>query len=253
MSGMAARQSLISTWRWALDTFGEFLTRRPVFVRRLAVNAFVLMAGVLLMLARTSPALAADNSHGQGKSQDRTSASAVVQRTDSPGHKSDHQIGGSGDGDKNKAKGGSSSQPAPKAASVPAPASASASGSATVSSGAKAKSDTTASSSSNAKASSSSDVKASAGSDVKANVSGSVSAGVTAKGGGKASDSSKSGATVVTTGNHKEAGEGNSDSRGDVAGGKSGNGDDRTKSTHDHEVTGSTGSTASASSVSGST
>ena len=121
MSRMAARQSLISTWRWALETFGDFLASRPALVRRLVVNAFVLMAGVLLMLARTSPALAADNSHGQGKSQDRTSASAVVQRTDSPGHKSDHQIGGSGDGNNNKAKGGSSSQPAPKAASAPAP------------------------------------------------------------------------------------------------------------------------------------
>src|ERR1700716_3780314 len=99
MSRMAARQSLISTWRWALDTFGEFLASRPALVRRLVVNAFVLMAGVLLMLARTSPALAADNSHGQGKAQDRTSASAVAQRHDSPSHSSDQDIHGGGDGD----------------------------------------------------------------------------------------------------------------------------------------------------------
>src|ERR1700674_5281747 len=93
------RQSLISTWRWALDTVGEFLASRPALARRLAVNAFVLMAGLFLMLARTSPALAADNSHGQGKAQDRTSASAVVQRHDDASHSSDHQIGGSGGGD----------------------------------------------------------------------------------------------------------------------------------------------------------
>jgi hypothetical protein len=79
------------------------------------------MAGLFLMLARTSPALAADNSHGQGKAQDRTSASAVVQRYDSSSHSSEHQIGGSGggDGDKGKTKGGTSSlAPAP----APAPA-----------------------------------------------------------------------------------------------------------------------------------
>jgi hypothetical protein len=64
----------------------------------LAVNAFVLMAGVFLMLARTSPALAADNSHGQGKAQDHSSASAVVQRHDDAAHSSDHPIGGSGGG-----------------------------------------------------------------------------------------------------------------------------------------------------------
>src|SRR6202171_5335689 len=100
MSRMAARQSLISTWRWALETVGAFIASRPALVRRLVVNAFVLMAGVLLMLARTSPALAADNSHGQGKAQDRTSASAVTQRHDSPSHSSDQQIGG-GDGNDN--------------------------------------------------------------------------------------------------------------------------------------------------------
>src|SRR3981081_3819685 len=127
MSKMAARQSLISTWRWALETFGEFLASRPALVRRLVVNALVLMAGVLLMLARTSPALAADNSHGQGKSQDRTSASAVAQRHDSPTHQSDHQIGGSGDGDKSKTKSGATtlapkaSSPAPKPATSSAP------------------------------------------------------------------------------------------------------------------------------------
>src|ERR1700737_4437776 len=103
MSKMAARQSLISTWRWALETFGEFIASRPALVRRLVVNALVLMAGVLLMLARTSPALAADNSHGQGKSQDSSSASAVASRQDSPSHSSDHEIGGDG---KDKKKGG---------------------------------------------------------------------------------------------------------------------------------------------------
>src|SRR5579864_1447615 len=83
-----------------LEAFGEYLASRPVLARRLAVNAFVLMAGVFLMLARTSPALAADNSHGQGKAQDRTSASAVVQRHDTPAAHGSHDIGG-GDGNGN--------------------------------------------------------------------------------------------------------------------------------------------------------
>src|ERR1700730_3366775 len=104
MSRRAARQSLISTWRWALETFGELLASRPALVRRLVVNAFVLMAGLFIMLARTSPALAADNSHGQAKSHDRTSSSAVVQRHDSPGHGSDHEIGGGGGGDDGNGK-----------------------------------------------------------------------------------------------------------------------------------------------------
>src|ERR1700674_3794120 len=98
MSRMTARQSLISTWRWALETFGEFVASRPALVRRLALNAFILMAGLFLMLARTSPALAADNSHGQGKSQDHTSASAVAQRQEDPNHSREHQIGGGGGG-----------------------------------------------------------------------------------------------------------------------------------------------------------
>src|ERR1700730_5145757 len=109
MSRRAARQSLISTWRWALETFGELLASRPALVRRLVVNAFVLMAGLFIMLARTSPALAADNSHGQGKSHDRTSSSAVVQRHDSPGHSSDQEIGGGG-GDGNDGNGASKSK-----------------------------------------------------------------------------------------------------------------------------------------------
>src|SRR5450759_4122114 len=124
MSRMAAWQSLISTWRWALDTFGEFVAirpaLRPALIRRLGVSAFVLMAVLFLMLALTSPALAADNSHGQGKDQDRTTASAVVQRSDGPGHSTDQQIGGSGGGEgdgKAKATGGTSA-PAP---SAPAP------------------------------------------------------------------------------------------------------------------------------------
>ncbi len=82
-----------------MRAFGEYLASRPVLARRLAVNAFVLMAGVFLMMARTSPALAADNSHGQGKAQDRTSASAVVHRQDSPMVKGDYQIGGDGNSD----------------------------------------------------------------------------------------------------------------------------------------------------------
>src|SRR5438105_11759644 len=88
-----------------LEAFGEFLASRPVLARRLAVNGFVLMAGLLLMLARTSPALAADNGHGQGKAQDHTSASAVAQRHDSQTAHDEQTIGGDGDGKKGKGKG----------------------------------------------------------------------------------------------------------------------------------------------------
>src|SRR3989442_682784 len=87
-----------------LEAFGEFLASRPVLARRLAVNAFVLMAGLLLMLARTSPALASDNSNGQGKARDHTSASAVAQRQDSPTAKNESHVGG-GDGDSSGGEG----------------------------------------------------------------------------------------------------------------------------------------------------
>src|SRR2546425_7739459 len=90
-----------------LEAFGDFLASRPVLARRLAVNAFVLMAGLLLMLARTSPALAADSSQGQGKAHDHTSASAVAHRQDSPTAKNESHIGGGdGDGSGGKGKGG---------------------------------------------------------------------------------------------------------------------------------------------------
>src|SRR5438132_12100796 len=79
-----------------LEACGEFLASRPALARRLVVNALILMAGLLLMLARTSPALASDNSNGQGKAQDHTSASAMTHRQDSPTAKSEQNIGGGG-------------------------------------------------------------------------------------------------------------------------------------------------------------
>ena len=88
-----------------MEAFGEFLASRPVLGRRLALNGFVLMAGLLLMLARTSPALASDNGHGQGKAQDHTSASAVAQRHDSQSAHNEQTVGGDGDGKKGKGKG----------------------------------------------------------------------------------------------------------------------------------------------------
>src|SRR5256885_8040225 len=95
VSRMAARQSLtFPRGGGHLEAFGEFLASRPALARRLVVNAFVLMAGLLLMLARTSPALASDNGHGQGKAQDHTSASAMAHRHDSPTARNEHQIGG---------------------------------------------------------------------------------------------------------------------------------------------------------------
>src|SRR3981081_1907903 len=87
------------------EAFGEFVASRPALVRRLAVHAFVLMASLFLLLARTSPALAADNSQGQGKAQDHTSASAVMNRQDSPSANNQQHIGGGGDGKGSGGKG----------------------------------------------------------------------------------------------------------------------------------------------------
>src|SRR2546429_5226328 len=106
VSRMAARQSLtFPRGGGHLEAFGEFLASRPVLARRLALNGFVLMTGLLLMLARTSPALAADNGQGQGKARDHTSASAVAQRQDSQTAHNEQTIGGDGDGKKGKGKG----------------------------------------------------------------------------------------------------------------------------------------------------
>src|SRR5256885_14057584 len=102
VSRMAAGNRSFPRGGGHLEAFGEFLASRPVLARRLAVNAFVLMAGLLLMLARTSPALASDNSHGQGKAQDHTSASAVAQRHDSQSAHNEQTIGGGGNGKKGK-------------------------------------------------------------------------------------------------------------------------------------------------------
>ena len=101
-----------------MDTFGEFTASRPSLLRSVAVKLFVFMAGVLLMLARTSPALAADSHGDKGKAAtDKTSASLVVHRSDPAPAKSDHPIGGGagGDGsgggkDKNSGSGGASAK-----------------------------------------------------------------------------------------------------------------------------------------------
>src|SRR5207244_10870770 len=107
VSGMAAGNRSFPRGGGHLEAFGEFLASRPVLARRLAVNAFVLMAGLLLMLARTSPALASDNSNGQGKARDHTSASAVPQRQDSPTAKNESHVDGcDGDSSGGKGKGG---------------------------------------------------------------------------------------------------------------------------------------------------
>src|SRR5256885_3947891 len=106
VSRMAARQSLtFPRGGGHLEAFGEFLASHPVLARRLALNGFVLMAGLLLMLARTSPALASDNGHGQGRAQDHTRASAVAQGHDSQSAHNEQTIGGDGDGKKGKGKG----------------------------------------------------------------------------------------------------------------------------------------------------
>src|SRR5882762_2205617 len=50
-----------------LDTIGDFLTVRPPLGQRVAVKSCVFVAGVVLMFARTSPALAADNHQNSHK------------------------------------------------------------------------------------------------------------------------------------------------------------------------------------------
>ena len=63
-----------------MDTFGEFSSSRPSVMHRVAVKLFVFMAGVLLMLARTSPALAADSHGDKGKASSDHSSEASAPR-----------------------------------------------------------------------------------------------------------------------------------------------------------------------------
>ena len=71
----------------------EFVSDGSRLLRRLVVCAAVVIAGVLLMLARSSPALAAD-SHSK---VDSKSSSATSQRHDSPSNQHEQEIGGDGD------------------------------------------------------------------------------------------------------------------------------------------------------------
>src|SRR5712691_6634444 len=91
---MAAGNCRIQRGGVHLDNIGDFLTVRPPLGQRVAVKSCVFVAGVVLMLARTSPALAADNHHDH--KGDNKSNAAVVQRSDSPPAKTDHEIGGGG-------------------------------------------------------------------------------------------------------------------------------------------------------------
>jgi len=125
-------------------------------MQRVAIKLFVLMAGVVLMLARTSPALAAD-SHDKSKPSDKTSASVVVNRSDHTHVTSDHPIGGGGGGDGKgdggkdgaSSKGGSSAK-ASSNTSANGSASASASVSASASANANAKANVNANANANA-------------------------------------------------------------------------------------------------------
>src|SRR3979411_1848650 len=129
MCRMAAGNHRIQCGGVHLETSGDFLSVRPPLGQRVAIKSCVFVAGVVLMLARTSPAMAADTSHGTNKGGNKTNAAvvqrtdsppanpsqgtnkggnktnaAVVQRTDSPPAKHDQQVGG-GDG-KGDGKGG---------------------------------------------------------------------------------------------------------------------------------------------------
>src|SRR5207245_11126999 len=64
VSRIAAGNRSVPRGGGQLAAFGEFLASRRVLARRLDVNAFALLAGLLLTPARTSPAPASDNSPG---------------------------------------------------------------------------------------------------------------------------------------------------------------------------------------------
>src|SRR2546430_16289760 len=72
------------------------MLRQAARARRLVVSFFVLLAIAVIMLARTSPALAADHGHGQGKARDHTSASAVVEPPHGVRHRLEQPAGGCG-------------------------------------------------------------------------------------------------------------------------------------------------------------
>src|ERR1700680_4803757 len=77
-----------------LDALDDFIHCRSPLAQRLAMTGAVVSAAALLMLARTSPALAADSQSHDHKG-DKTAA-AVVQKMDVAPVKEGHQIGGTG-------------------------------------------------------------------------------------------------------------------------------------------------------------
>jgi len=96
-------------------SFVEALSDVPRLLRKFVVWVAILIAGTLLMLARSSPALAADS---HGKSDNAKQGAATAQRHDAPSHQHDQEIGGgggkgNGDGkDKGKTGGAAASQDA---------------------------------------------------------------------------------------------------------------------------------------------
>jgi len=89
-----------------MDSFVDFVPSRTSLIRRLIINASVLLAAGFLILSRTSPALAADNGHGQGKAHDHTSASAVANRHDTAKASNQEHIGGGAGGEGGKGPNG---------------------------------------------------------------------------------------------------------------------------------------------------
>jgi hypothetical protein len=61
-----------------LEAASTYLSSLSAFARGLIVCAFVLMAGLLLMLVRTSPALASDSIHGQSNGANASPATAAA-------------------------------------------------------------------------------------------------------------------------------------------------------------------------------
>jgi hypothetical protein len=80
------------------NSFVGSIARAPRLLRHVVVSLAIFLCGLMLMLARSSPALAADS---HSKDDHGKQSSATAQRQDGASHHHDQEIGGSGGGDGN--------------------------------------------------------------------------------------------------------------------------------------------------------
>ncbi len=80
------------------NSFVGSIARAPRLLRQVVVSLAIFLCGVMLMLARSSPAIAADS---HSKDDHGKQSSATAQRHEGPSQHHDQEIGGSGGGNGN--------------------------------------------------------------------------------------------------------------------------------------------------------